>query len=90
MKQIIRKTPVRKCMGCNEHFEKNALVRVIRTPEGEIMLDTTGKMNGRGAYICRNSACLKKAQKQKRLDTTLGVTIPVEIYDRLAEELSVK
>ena len=88
MKNQIRKTPVRKCAGCNEHFEKSQLIRGIRTPEGEIKLDLSGKMNGRGAYICKNPACLKKAQKQKRLDSMLDVTIPEEIYDKLREELS--
>lgn len=88
MKQENRKTPIRKCAGCNGHFEKNTLIRVIRTPDGEIKLDPTGKLNGRGAYICRNSTCLKKAQKQKRLDSLLELTIPAEIYQRLLEELS--
>lgn len=83
-----RKVPIRKCTGCNGHFEKKILVRVIRTPEGEIKLDPTGKLNGRGAYICKNVSCLKKAQKQKRLDAVLDVNIPSEIYIRLQEELS--
>jgi predicted RNA-binding protein YlxR (DUF448 family) len=83
-----RKIPVRKCTGCNNHFEKNLLVRIIRTPEGEIKLDPSGKMNGRGAYICKNPACLKKAEKQKRLQSALDVAIPPEIFLKLAEELS--
>ncbi len=88
MKATDRKIPIRKCIGCNERFEKGQLVRVIRTPEGEIKLDLTGKMNGRGAYICKSPACLKKAEKQRRLDSTLGQSIPKEIYAKLLEELS--
>lgn len=84
----VRKTPVRKCTGCNEHFPKNQLVRVVRTPEGEIVLDLTGKRSGRGAYICKSISCLKKARQKKRLSASLEVAIPEEIYDRLEEEMS--
>lgn len=76
-------------MGCGEHFPKNELIRVMRTPEGEIILDLTGKKSGRGAYICKNTACLKKARKAKRLENSLECPIPEEVYDRMEEELKV-
>ena len=85
--QTVRKTPVRKCTGCNEHFPKNQLVRVVRTPEGEIVLDLTGKRSGRGAYICKNISCLKKARQKKRLSASLEVSIPAHNYDKLEEEM---
>ena len=84
----VKKQPIRRCTGCGEHFPKKELIRVLRTPEGEIMLDLTGKKSGRGAYICKNSACLKKARRQKRLESSLECAIPDEVYDRLEEELS--
>ena len=82
-----RKTPIRKCTGCGEHFPKNTLVRVLRTPEGEIVLDLVGKKSGRGAYICRNVACLKKARKTGRIETSLECSIPQSVYDRMEEEI---
>ena len=85
-----RKKPVRRCTGCGEHFPKNELIRVLRTPEGEIVLDTTGKKSGRGAYICKNPSCLKKARKAKRLETSLECSIPDEVYNKLEEELAVE
>ncbi len=84
-----KKVPTRRCTGCGEHFPKNTLIRVLRTPEGEIILDLTGKKSGRGAYICRSTACLKKARKAKRLETSLECPIPEEVYDRMEEELKV-
>ena len=84
----VRKIPTRRCTGCNEHFPKNTLIRVLRTPEGEIVLDTTGKKSGRGAYICKSLTCFKKARKAKRLDTSLECTIPDSVYEALEEELS--
>jgi predicted RNA-binding protein YlxR (DUF448 family) len=84
-----KKIPTRRCTGCGEHFPKNTLIRVLRTPEGEIILDLTGKKSGRGAYICRSTACLKKARKAKRLETSLECPIPEEVYDRMEEELKV-
>ena len=88
MEEAKRKSPMRKCVGCNNHFEKKSLIRILRSPEGEIKLDFTGKMNGRGAYICKNTQCLKKAIKQKRLDSVLETSVPEEIYSKLSEELS--
>ena len=82
-----RKTPERQCLGCNEHRPKKELLRVVRTPEGEIVLDFTGKRSGRGAYICHNVDCLKKARKSKRIDRSLNVCVPEEVYDRMEREL---
>lgn len=87
--QTPKKLPERRCTGCGEHFPKNTLIRVLRTPEGEIVLDLTGKKSGRGAYICKNPACLKKAIKGRRIETALECSIPREVYDRMEEELTV-
>ena len=87
-KPSVKKIPVRRCVGCGEHFPKVELVRVLRTPEGEVTLDLTGKKSGRGAYICKKSTCLKKARKSKRLETSLECQIPDEVYDRMEEEIS--
>ena len=83
-----RKQPVRKCTGCAEHFPKMQLIRVLRAPEGEIILDATGKKSGRGAYLCKNPACLKKAKKARRLEASLECEIPEEVFARLEEELT--
>ncbi len=85
---VVKKVPVRRCVGCSEHFPKSELVRVLRTPEGEIVLDLTGKKSGRGAYICREAACLKKARKSRRIESSLECSIPDEIYDRMEEEIN--
>ncbi len=87
MEKKIRKTPVRQCMGCNEHKPKNELLRVVRSPEGEISLDFTGKKSGRGAYLCRNVACLRKARKSRRIDRILECEIPDEVYGAMELEL---
>ena len=85
----IRKAPTRRCTGCGEHFPKNTLIRVLRTPSGEITLDLTGKVSGRGAYICRNASCFKKARKSGRIGQSLECAIPEEVYERMEQELSV-
>ena len=85
-----KKIPQRQCMGCRERMEKRNLIRVVRTPEGEVKLDFSGKLNGRGAYICPKVECLKKAIKSKSLDRSLEVTIPEEVYDRLFREIEVE
>ena len=82
-----RKIPTRQCLGCNEHKPKKELLRVLRTPEGEITLDFTGKKSGRGAYICYDVKCLKRARKSKRIDKSLDTVIPEEIYDKMESEL---
>ena len=86
MKQ--KKIPMRKCTGCGEQKPKKELVRVVKTPDGEILLDLTGKASGRGAYICNSAECLKKARKSKRIDRTFEMTIPDEIYEQMEEEIS--
>ena len=83
-----RKIPMRQCLGCNEHKPKIELIRILRTPEGEITLDMTGKKSGRGAYICKNPACLKKLRKNRRAESNLGVTIPEEVWDALEATLA--
>lgn len=88
MEQRKKKIPQRQCLGCNEHKPKSELLRVVRSPEGEISLDFTGKKSGRGAYICRSLGCLKKARKSHRIDRNLDCTIPEEVYDRMETELS--
>lgn len=82
-----RKIPIRRCTGCGEHFPKNQLIRVLRTPEGEILLDKIGKRSGRGAYLCDRTECLKKARKGRRLETALACPIPDSVYEALEEEL---
>ena len=84
-----KKIPQRQCMGCRERLEKRQLIRVVRTPEGDVQLDFSGKLNGRGAYICPKAECLKKAQKSKALERSLEVPIPEEVYDRLSREIEV-
>lgn len=85
-----RKLPMRRCTGCGEHFAKSELIRVLRTPDGEITLDLVGKKSGRGAYICKSADCLKKARKSRRIESALECSIPDEIYARMEEELSVE
>ena len=83
-----KKIPTRRCLGCGEHFPKKSLIRVLRTPEGDVVLDLTGKKSGRGAYICKKAACLKKARKSKRIEASLECAIPEAVYDRMEEEIS--
>ena len=82
-----KKIPQRQCMGCRERKAKRDMIRVVRGTDGNVSLDFSGKMNGRGAYICPNAECLKKALRSKALDRSLEVTIPEEIYDRLQKEM---
>ena len=88
MEQRVKKIPQRQCLGCNGHFDKSALLRVVRSPEGEVSLDFTGKKSGRGAYICKNVACLRKAQKTRRLARSLECEIPDDVYASLEAELA--
>lgn len=87
MEQKKRKIPERRCMGCNEHKPKSELLRVVRTPEGNVELDFGGRKNGRGAYICRSVSCLKKARKSQRIEKSLECSIPEDVYDMLQKEL---
>ena len=82
-----KKIPQRQCMGCRERKAKKELIRVVRTTEGSVCLDFGGKLNGRGAYICPDIQCLKKAQKAKSLERSLEVPIPDEVYTRLEKEM---
>ena len=82
-----KKIPQRQCMGCRERKAKRELIRVVRGTDGSVSLDFSGKLNGRGAYICPDPNCLKKAQKARSLDRSLEVPIPEEVYDRLAKEM---
>ncbi|MBQ3039990.1 MAG: YlxR family protein [Clostridia bacterium] len=83
-----KRVPLRKCLGCMSSFPKKDLVRVLKTPEGEVIIDLSGKKSGRGAYICKDKACLKKAIKSKRIQSNLEVEIPETIYLELEKELS--
>ena len=82
-----KKIPQRQWMGCRERKAKRDMIRVVRTTEGSVMLDFSGKLNGRGAYVCPDPECLKKAQKSKALERCLETPIPQEVYDRLAREM---
>ncbi len=86
MKQ--RKIPLRRCMGCYESKVKKELVRVVKNKEGEVSLDLTGKKAGRGAYICKNAACLAKAQKAKRIERSLECEISPELYEEMQKEIA--
>ena len=81
------KIPMRQCTGCREMKSKKEMLRVLKTTEDEIVLDATGKKNGRGAYVCRNAECLQKAKKTKGLDRSFKMTIPEEVYDSLTKEI---
>ena len=83
-----KKIPMRKCVGCMEMKEKKEMIRVIKSPTGEIFLDSTGKANGRGAYVCRSMDCLKKAFKNKGLEKSLKSPIPADELQKLEKELS--
>jgi len=78
-----RKIPMRMCVGCREMKEKKQLIRVVRSPEGEVSLDPVGKKPGRGAYVCRSAECLKRAIRQKQLERQLDVTLPPETAEAL-------
>lgn len=82
-----KKIPMRMCVGCGEMKPKQTLIRVVKTPEGEIKIDLKGKMNGRGAYVCHSAECLKKAHKSKRLERTFKTEISDEIYLTLEKDL---
>ena len=82
-----KKIPMRMCVGCREMKEKRELLRIVRTPEGETVLDPTGKRSGRGAYVCRQTECLKRAIRQKQLERQLEVTLPPEVTEALISEM---
>lgn len=82
-----KKIPMRQCVSCREMKPKRKLIRVIRTSEDEILIDATGKKNGRGAYICPNRECLEKAVKNKGLERSLKISVPQEIYEDFEREM---
>ncbi len=85
-----KKIPQRQCMGCRERKPKREMIRVVRSPEGNVSLDFGGKMNGRGAYLCPDPECLKRAIRSKALDRSLEVEIPEEVYARLQKEMEAR
>ena len=82
-----KKIPMRQCLGCREMKPKRELIRVVRSPEGEISLDFKGKANGRGAYVCPQPECLKKAIKARALERAFSAQIPAEVYEKLQEQM---
>lgn len=82
-----KKIPLRKCTGCGEMFDKRTLVRVVKSPDGEVSLDLTGKKAGRGAYVCRNSDCLATARKKKAFERAFSMQISDEVYNQMEEEM---
>lgn len=82
-----KKIPQRQCMGCRERKAKRELIRVVRGTDGKVSVDFSGKLNGRGAYICPDPECLRKAQKAKSLERSLETPIPEQVYERLIKEV---
>ena len=82
-----KKIPQRQCMGCRERKNKRDMIRVVRTTEGTVSLDFSGKLNGRGAYVCPQAECLAKARKSRALERCLETPIPDEVYDRMEKEM---
>ena len=87
--QKVRKVPQRQCVGCREMKNEKDLIRVVRSPEGEISLDFKGKKPGRGAYVCPDAACLKRARKSRALERAFETAIPAEVYDQLEQQMEV-
>ena len=85
--QKVKKIPQRQCLGCREMKEKKALIRVVRSPEGAISLDFKGKLPGRGAYVCPDGECLKKARKSRALERALETAIPSGVYELLEQQM---
>ena len=83
-----KKIPQRQCVGCRVMKDKKALIRVVKTPDGTIVLDSTGKRAGRGAYVCPDSACLKKARKSRALERAFALEIPDAVYDALEAQMA--
>ena len=82
-----KKIPMRMCVGCREMKEKRELIRIVRTPEGETVLDPTGKKSGRGAYVCRNAECLRRSIRQKQLERQLEISLTEGIIETLTAEM---
>ena len=84
----VKKTPMRMCLGCNEMKPKKELIRAVKSPEGEISMDLTGKKSGRGAYICRSTECFRLARKARRFEKSFSCQISDEVYDAMEKELT--
>ena len=82
-----KKIPMRQCLGCREMKPKKELIRVVRSPEGEVSLDFRGKLPGRGAYVCPQAECLKKARKAKALERAFSAPLPPEVWEALEEQM---
>lgn len=82
-----KKIPMRQCVGCREMKPKKELIRVVRSPEGQVSLDFRGKLPGRGAYVCPNPACLAKAKKSKALERAFSAPLSEEVYQALEEQM---
>lgn len=82
---MVKKVPLRKCLGCQERMPKRSLLRIVRSPQGEVLIDPTGKKPGRGAYICADNSCLEKVLKSKSLEKSLGAKFNQDILNRLQE-----
>ena len=85
---MAKKIPMRQCIGCSEMKSKKEMMRILKTAEGTIVLDVTGKMNGRGAYLCKSDDCLKKARKNRGIERSFKMSIPAEVYDNLEKEFA--
>ena len=83
-----KKIPMRQCVGCREMKPKGELIRAVRSPEGEVSLDFKGKKSGRGAYLCRDMECLKRARKSRALERAFGQGLPEEVWDQLEGEMA--
>ena len=86
----MKKIPIRTCIGCGEGKPKRELIRIVKTTEGEVLIDSTGKKNGRGAYICPNITCLEKAIKTKRLSRAFEMQIENDLYDKLKAQIVIE
>lgn len=84
---MAKKTPLRKCVGCGEMIAKKEMLRVVKTKDNDVLLDVTGKMNGRGAYLHLSKECFDKAVKSKGLERSFKMSISPEVYDKLSEEM---
>lgn len=82
-----KKIPMRQCLGCREHKPKKELIRVVRSPDGEVALDFKGKLPGRGAYVCPQSDCLARARKSRALERAFETTLPPEVYEALEQQM---
>ena len=86
--QSAKQTQMRRCVNCRESKHKKELLRVVRTPEGNFVIDSTGKANGRGAYICKNETCAAETKKRRKLDKSFKTALPAEIYDKIIEAVA--